>query len=167
MKRAVAAALLVAACHAQPAAAPHGNTPGDRLEAAAEVLGVVSDPARVDPAGLYARDTDRLCLVPDGAGAYRAGALVSYEGGQGCAASGMATRNGDRLDVTLGECRFSARFEGDRVSFPSELPAACQTACTGRATLAALAVERLSDSASEAAALHDAHGRALCDPPSR
>ncbi len=167
MKRSALAALLLAACHSQPAAAPRGNTPGDRLEAAAEAAGVVSDPARVDPAGLYARDTDRLCLVPDGAGAYRVGALISYDGGGGCAASGTATRSGDRLEVAFGDCRFAARFEGDRVTFPAEVPSACNTACTGRATIAALAVERLSDSASEAAALHDAHGQAMCDPRSR
>ncbi len=163
MRVAPVAALLLAACHVQPSANPRGNTPGDQLEAAAEAAGVVADPARVDPAGLYARDTDRLCLVPTGAGAYRAGALISYDGGQGCAASGTATRNSDRLDVAFGECRFAARFEGDRVSFPAELPPACADACTGRATLAALNVGRLSDSASEAAALRDPHDRALCD----
>ena len=158
------AAFLLAACHAQPAAAPRGTTPGDRLEEAAQAAGVVSDPAKTDPTGLYARDTDQVCLVPTGAGAYRVGALISYDGGQGCAASGTATRVGDRLDLTLGDCRFAARFEGDRVSFPAELPSACDATCTGRATLAALSAERLSDSPAEAAALRDPKGRALCDP---
>ena len=143
---------------------PPPRTPGDQLESAAEAAGVVSDPARVDPAGLYARDTDRVCLVLDGAGAYRAGALISYDGGQGCAASGTATRSGDRLNVAFGHCRFAARFEGDRVSFPAELPASCAAVCTGRATLAALSAERLSNSPAEASALRDPHGRALCDP---
>ena len=164
MRLVLVTALSLAACHAAPSAPPRGNTPGDRLETAAEAAGVVHGPALVDPIGLYARDTDRLCLAPDGAGTYRVGALVSYEGGQGCAASGTATRNGDRLEVALADCRFAARFEGDRVSFPAELPSACDAACTGRATLAALAVERLSDSPAEAAALRDGKGRALCDP---
>ncbi len=158
------AALLLAACHTAPSATPRRDTPGDQLETAAEAAGVVADPSRVDPIGLYAHDTDRLCLVPADAGAYRVGALVSYDGGQGCAARGTATRSGDRLDLTLAECRFTARFEGDRVSFPAELPAACDNACTGRATLVALSVERLSDSLAEASALRDQHGRALCDP---
>lgn len=156
------AALLLAACHAAPFATPRGTTPGDRLEAAAEATGLVTDPARVDPVGVYARDTDRVCVVPGGAGAYRVGALISYDGGQGCAASGTATRTGDRLDVRFGGCRFAARFEGDRVSFPAELPAACATVCTGHATLAALDVELLSDSPAEAAAVRDTKGQALC-----
>ena len=164
MRLAPIATLLIAACHAAPTSTPSGNTPGDRLEAAAEAAGVVTDPARVDPVGLYARYTDRICVVPGGAGAYRVGALVSYDGGLGCAASGTATRTGDRLAVRFGECRFAARFEGDRVSFPAELPATCASLCTGHATLAALDVDRLSDSPAEAMALRDPNGQALCAP---
>lgn len=158
------AALLLAGCHAAPSAAPRGTTPGDGLEAAAEAAGLVTDSARVDPVGVYARDTDRVCVVPGGAGAYRVGALISYDGAQACAAIGTATRTSDRLDVRFGECRFAARFEGDRVSFPAELPAACAALCTGHATMAALDVERLSDSPAEAAALRDPKGTALCAP---
>lgn len=165
---AVAAAVLVAGCGDRHRAAPRGDTAGDRLEAAAVARGVVADPARVDATGLYAAGEDRLCVVPRAAGAagYRIGMLVRYDEAQGCTARGTAERTGDRLDVELGggagECRFAARFEGDRIVLPADLPPACDRVCTGRASLAALAVERLSDGAAEAAAQRDAGGHPLC-----
>ncbi|MGI4730832.1 MAG: hypothetical protein ACRYFW_03660, partial [Janthinobacterium lividum] len=127
--------------------------------------GVIADPARADPVGLYARENDRMCVVPGESGAYRVGVLVSFDDAPGCTARGSATRVGDRLDVALGEagsCRFTARFEGDRIVFPAQLPDGCDRRCTGRASLAALAVDRLSDGVAEAGAQRDGAGRPLC-----
>ena len=158
----VAFALLLAACSAQPAAAPKPKPTS--LEAAAIAAGVVPDPNATDPVGLYARDTDRLCVAPGGGGGFRIGMTVSYDDQQGCTGSGSATRRGELLSVRLGEgdCRFDARYEGDRIVLPGALPEACQALCRGRASLAGLSVERLSESASEAGALRDAKGRVLC-----
>ena len=166
---ALLAATLIASCH-QPHPAPgHGTTPGDRLEAAAQAAGVVADPAHADPVGLYGRDGDRLCLVPrngqDKRAVYGVGLLVRYDDGQGCTARGNAVRSGERLDLDLDgdPCRFTARFEGDRIVLPAELPASCDRRCTGRASLAALDVERLSDGIAEAMAQVDGSGHALCN----
>ncbi|WP_174280687.1 hypothetical protein, partial [Sphingomonas bacterium] len=123
--------------------------------------GLVADPARAVLAGLWANDTDRLCIVPTG-DALRLGASVDYGEGQGCAASGTVERHGDRLRVRFGDCRFDAGFDGERISFPAELPDACARTCTGRASLTALTVERLSESVSEAATLRASDGRNLC-----
>lgn len=158
MKRAAALGLLLTACH--PAAPRAADTPGDRLEAAARRAGLIAD-ASASPVGLYARENDRLCVTPTATG-LRVGALVRFDDGQGCVARGSATRDGDRLRVSFGACRFDARFDGDRVVFPAALPPSCNASCTGRATLTALAVDRLSQSVAEAAALTDPHGAPLC-----
>lgn len=137
------------------------DTPGGRLEAAAVARGLVTDVAKAGLTGLWANDTDRLCIVPAGK-ALRLGASVDYGDGQGCAAAGVAERRGDRLSVRFGDCRFDAPVAGERILFPAALPAACARLCEGRASLAALAVERISDAQSEAATLRAPRGRLLC-----
>lgn len=151
-------ALALAACERAPSGAV---TAGDKLEAAAIARGLVSDPDRADPVGSWAQGEDRVCVVPQGQ-AYRIGAAVDFGEGQGCIASGTAERSGAQLRVRLSGCAFKAGFDGERIVFPPELPASCARLCTGRATLSALAVERLSTSASEAAMMRATNGRPLC-----
>lgn len=173
MRAALAATLLaLSACGdaEQPAATP---APGHPLEQAAIERGLIPDPARAEPTGLYARDTDRLCVVPLGDGAegeggdaarYSIGAFVDYGEGLRCAASGQATLSADRLSIALGdgECRFDALFDGDRIAFPADLPDACRAFCDDRASLSAVQVERLSDSRAEAGAFRLPDGRRPC-----
>jgi hypothetical protein len=65
--------------------------------------------------------------------------------------------------VRLGEgCAFVASLDGDTIAFPAVLPGACDTMCEGRATLAALAAARLSDSVSEATRVEGSDGAPLC-----
>lgn len=154
--------LLLAGCD-DVREAPRTDTPGARLEAAAVAQGLVIDPARATLAGSWARDTDRLCVVGPEGGEQRIGAVIDYGEGQGCSGGGAVRRSGDRLRVDLGgECRFDARFDGERIVFPADVPSACALFCRGRASLAALNVERLSDSASEAATLRGRDGETLC-----
>lgn len=156
--RAVALLLVLTACgRAEPAA----DTPGARLEAAAVARGLVPDPASGSLVGSWASDTDRLCVAPAG-DRLRVGVVVDYGEGQGCAGSGTAERKGDRLMLTMGQCKFDARYDGERVVFPAALPDACAALCTGRASLSALSVARLSESASEAATLRAPNGWLLC-----
>lgn len=156
--RVIALALLLTACQR---AAPAADTAGARLEQAAVARGLVPDPNGGTLTGSWASDTDRLCIVPNGAQT-RIGASVDYGEGQGCAASGTIDRQGDQLRVRFGACRFDARYDGERISFPANLPAACESPCTGRASLTALTVARLSESASEAATLRGVNGQLLC-----
>jgi hypothetical protein len=137
------------------------DSAGARLEAAATRAGLVADP-KGSIEGSWARDTDRLCVVDSGNGTSRIGATVDYGEDQGCTASGTVSRSGDRLRVAFAGCRFEARFDGDRIRFPADLPKDCETLCTGRASLAALSVDRLSESRSEAGALRSAKGVLLC-----
>jgi hypothetical protein len=158
------ALLLLAACHgADPKPAATAPAP-QGLEAAAIQAGVVTDPASTDITGLYATESDRVCIVPS-ATAYRIGVFVDYDEQQNCGGSGTVTRAGETLHVTLdgdGGCSFDARFDGDRIVFPARVPDACQKVCMGRASVAALDASRLSESVSEASTLRDAKGRLLC-----
>lgn len=134
------------------------------LETAAIAAGVIPDPVGVDLTGLYARDTDRVCIVPARQG-FAIGIFVDYGDQQLCSAAGTATKLGETLTVTLAGapgCAFDARFEGDRVVLPGALPAACAKLCSGRASMTALDVRQLSDSVSEAQTMRDSKGKLLC-----
>jgi hypothetical protein len=158
VKAGVALFLLLAGC----GEAPPEPAAGVRLEQAAIAAGIVGDPAQASIAGAWAREGDRICVVPGEGTATRIGALVDYGDGQGCAAAGTVERHGERLDIRFGGCRIVARFDGERIALPAEVPAACDRLCSGRATLAALTVERQSGSVTEAATLRAPGGQTLC-----
>ena len=152
--------LALAACAPEGTASNVSYAPD--LETAAIERGLVRDPATRDIVGLYARDTDRLCIVPDGGG-YRGAAYVDYGDGIACSGRGPVTRSGDKLRLALGEdCAVDAVFDGDRITFPAQVPQGCRALCSGRASFAALGVARLSGSVAEAAAMRDGRGRLGC-----
>ena len=159
------ALLALVACHdSQPA--PQASSTPTSLEAAAIEAGIIADPANTDPTGLYSRDRDRICVVPS-ATAFRIGIYVDYGDTYYCSGQGEATRAGETLHVELANapgCNFDAAFDGDRIVVPGRLPDACRKACSPRASLSGLSVERMSDSPSEASALRDGKGRTLCAP---
>ena len=142
------------------------------LESAAIERGLVSDPDESDLTGLYARDTDRVCVVRD-RDSYRIGAFVDYGDGLSCTGTGTVSRAGEALSVTLTgpktkngvgvTCSFDARFDGEHIRFPATVPPDCAKFCGPRASFAALSVERLSSSAAEARALRSAEGKRLCE----
>ncbi|MCP8889619.1 hypothetical protein [Sphingomonas faeni] len=156
MKRVLLLALVLCACGREPSNVV-ADSAGARLEAAAETAGIVPDP-NAPLQGSWARDTDRVCVVGTEKTA-RIGVSVDYGEDQGCAASGTVERSGDALKLAFGACKFDARFDGDRIVFPSEIPEACDTLCTGRASLAAVTVDRISESPSEASTLRSTGGR--------
>ena len=165
MRAVVGAALMLAACSpdtpSQQSAKPVRD--GD-LESAAIARGIISDPDNVQLAGLYARDSDRLCIVPDGLG-YRIGVFVDYGDPIVCSGTGKVNRADETLHIELGRdggCSFDASFENGRIEFPGRVPDGCERLCSSRASLAGLTVSRLSRSLSEAHALRDSHDRSLC-----
>ncbi|WP_445193190.1 hypothetical protein ACT009_04610 [Sphingomonas sp. Tas61C01] len=161
MRAIVIAALLLAGC-GDRAGQTQADTPGARLESAAREAGLVPGGETASLVGSWGRDTDRLCVVPGSGGDYRVGAVVDYGEGQSCAAAGTAARSGGRLDIRFGACRFAARIDGDRIVFPAELPVECERVCAGRASLAAVTVDRISASAAEASTLRLGTGKPLC-----
>ena len=158
--------LALAACGGgQLQGAKNDSQPQD-LETAAIERGLVRDPSDTGLTGLYARDTDRVCIVQKGS-SYRIGAFVDYGDGLSCTGTGAVTRAGETLSVKLTgkggvTCIFDARFTGDRITFPANVPPECAKFCSQRASFAALDVERLSESAAEARALRSAEGKRLC-----
>ncbi len=86
--RALALALLLAGCSGAQQPAGNAQVPQD-LESAAIERGMVRDPKDSEIAGLYARDTDRVCIVGDESG-YRIGAFVDYGDRITCSGSGSA-----------------------------------------------------------------------------
>ena len=156
--RSLALLLFLASC---TQAEPAQDTPGMALEQAAIARGLVPDPQRGTLHGSWASETDRMCILPAGL-TLRIGASIDFGEGQACAASGEVERNGETLRVRFGECRFDARFDGERITFPPTLPPACERLCSGRASFTALVVERVSDSTSEAAMLRGPNGQLLC-----
>ena len=133
------------------------------LESAAIERGLIRDPDDSDLTGLYARDTDRICVVRKGSD-YRIGAYVDYGDRITCSGTGTVERNGETLKIALGGegCTFDAHYDGDRIKFPGILPDACKPLCARRASFTGLEATRLSESAAEAAAMRDASGRRLC-----
>ena len=161
-------AALLAACGSRPAASTADNVASaPDLETAAIAAGVITDPASTDITGLYARDTDRICVIPDRLN-FRIGAYVDYGPNQSCSGTGTATRAGETLHVRFDEadgCEFDARYEGDRITFPGRLPDSCQKLCRGRASFAALDGQLLSNSLAEASTLRGGKGKLLCAVP--
>jgi hypothetical protein len=167
MKRwaALTLVLMAGACSQAPEPAAKTEKPAPTgLEAAAIEAGVIADPKSTDITGLYTRETDRVCVVPS-ATAYKVGIYVDYGDQQSCGGSGTVTRSGETLRLDFPDaagCTFDVRFEGDRLVFPGRVPDACTKLCSQRASIAGLAVDRLSDSVSEASTLRDGRGRLLC-----
>lgn len=158
---AIAVILLLCACGRQPATEQESGA-GAALERAARASGMVPDPTRVVPTGVYGSGEDKVCVVPQGGGQYRVGASVDLGEQQRCAGRGTA-RGRDKLDVRMGGgCDFVASLDGDTIAFPAVLPGACDTMCEGRATLAALSATRLSESVSEATRVAGSDGKPLC-----
>jgi hypothetical protein len=122
--RVLAALLLLLGACSGPSPPPTNAVQPQDLESAAIERGLVRDPKDRELVGLYARDTDRICMVRSG-NEYRVGAFVDYGDGVTCSGSGKVTRVGETLHVELGgegTCGFRARFDGDRIQFPGTVP---------------------------------------------
>lgn len=159
MRLIVAAVLALGACSQQETPA---DTPGARLEAAANAAGMIADPRAGSLVGSWARDTDRMCVVPAEKGALSVGISVDYGPGQQCAGRGTAVRAGEAVRFAFGDCRIEARFDGDSLVFPATVPDVCESLCHGRASIASLRVERIGSSLSEATMMRDPGGKPLC-----
>ena len=165
MRAALALLLALSACNGVTAPPENAAVPQD-LEVAAIERGMVRDPGDTEIAGLYSRDTDRVCIVPDGQG-YKIGAFVDYGDRITCSGTGTVSRVGEKLRIELGpdgedRCGFDARFDGEKIYFPGNVPDACAKLCARRASYAGLDVSRMSESVAEASAMRDSSGRQLC-----
>jgi hypothetical protein len=157
------AVLLLAGCGGERAGTGTDAPAGLALETEARARTMVADPAKLSPVGVFGSDSDRLCALPvDGTRRYRVGASVDYGEGQRCVARGTVSGSG-RLAIDFGDgCAFDAVQDGTGVRFPAVLPAACDSRCQGRASLAALRVAPISDAPAEALRTRGSDGKLLC-----
>ncbi len=126
--RALALVLLLTACSGGGQGSGNAQAPQD-LESAAIERGLVRDPDDSDLTGLYARDTDRICVVRSGS-KYRIGAYVDYGDRITCSGSGTVERSGETLKVTLGKdgCNFEAPLRRRPHQIPRRAPRRLQEA---------------------------------------
>lgn len=164
MRAALALVLALAGC-SQGGETSNAVQASAHLERAAVERGLVRDPDEMRLAGLYARDTDRVCVRPRSGETARIGVFIDYGDGITCSAAGSVRQEGEALHLRLGRaesCAFEARFDGTAIRFPGTVPAGCTSLCAKRASLSGLEVSLLSESDAEAKALRDAGGRRLC-----
>ncbi len=150
MKRALFALALLSACSDEPAsitdaeAAVAGNTDdsvGQALDKAAVDTGLIPGESKIAFEGSFERRSDlgadRFCAVADGDD-YRVGLLTVYGADSQCEARGSASRNGEKVTITLNgkdECRFIAHFDGIELTLPGVLPDGCASYCSDRASI--------------------------------
>lgn len=162
MRETLLAAIVLLSCGCERTAPRNADAAAGRaMEAAARGAGLI-DTAR-GASGVYASGDDRICVMQRATGArFRIGVSVDYGDGQRCVGRGTAVGREDLALDLGGDCRFHATHDGERLTFPAHVPAACARQCQGRATFDALSVERLSEAAGEAERLRGADGGLLC-----
>lgn len=119
------------------------------LDAAAIEAGVITDPDALDLAGSFAdtggTGSDAFCASGTRAAGYKVGALVTFGSSSQCEAQGTAALQGEqvRIDFTrngegdpMSGCSFTARFDGNAVAVPGNLPGGCASACSDRGSFA-------------------------------
>lgn len=120
------------------------------LEQAAVDSGVVAEADGLSPVGLYRQrheaGLDSLCIIEGRNGATRFGLEAAFGRGIACHGQGTLTWSDDRLMLTFAgsACRIEAEYEGDRVTFPGAVDAACNHLCTERGSLEGVSFPRVS-----------------------
>lgn len=118
------------------------SAPPSRLEQAAIEAGVIPDIRNVTLSGAFERQSelgiDRFCAVGSDERGYQIGMLAVFGPESKCEGLGEAQRTGETINITLDSketCRFDASFDGVELQLPGDLPEACLSYCSPRATL--------------------------------
>lgn len=123
---------------------------GSALEQTAIDAGLVAESDALSPIGLYRQrheaGLDSLCIVEGKDGETRFGLEATFGRGVDCHGQGTLVRSGDRLMLTFAgsACRIEAAYEGDQVTFPGTIDAACSHLCTERGSLEGVSFPRVS-----------------------
>ena len=161
MKKSLIALSLLAGCG--------GGDPDTGNRATAESSPTRTAVATAGLTGLYEGGAparpNQLCVIDKGAGNSRFGLIVWSEGVNSCAGVGQAVREGATLRLQMqGDetCEIAARFEGDTVILPSEIPSGCSYYCAAGASLAGARLTRAGSAAEDAMKAKDFAGDPLC-----
>jgi hypothetical protein len=174
MKRAIAlCCLMLAGCSETQAGADADAVTA--LDAAAIEAGVIADPDAIDLAGSFAdvggTGSDAFCARGDRDDGYDVGVLVTFGATSQCEAQGTAALRGEQARISLtrngkgkpvGDCSFTARFDGNGLALPGSLPAACQAVCSDRASLAGASFALVEPGDAAAGAARGRAIKALC-----
>ncbi len=120
------------------------------LEQAAVDAGVVTQADGLPPVGLYRRrheaGLDSLCIVSGKDRETRFGLEAVFGEGISCRGRGTISGTGNRLTVAFAgsACRIEVEYDGDRVTFPGAVDAACSHLCTERGSLEGVSFPRVS-----------------------
>ncbi len=123
---------------------------GSTLEQTAIDAGLVAEADTLSPVGLYRQrheaGLDSLCVVGGKGGETRFGLEATFGRGVDCHGRGTLVRSRDRLMLTFAgsACRIEVTYEGDQVTFPGTIDAACSHLCTERGSLEGVSFPRVS-----------------------
>jgi hypothetical protein len=139
------------------------------LEALATESGVIGEDETSEPYGSYGRvydgGQDRLCVLPEGAGAsYKFGVEVRIGDEEYCRGKGSARRAGNLLIFRFagGRCTITARYEGDRIVMPGAVDRGCASLCSTRGSFAGVIFPRIATDVGAARGVADNDGAPLC-----
>lgn len=138
------------------------------LEDAAMNSGIVVDPAKVSPIGLYTHrheaGRDSLCIAPAGEGEMTFGMEAVFGESNRCIGRGKVRTAGDKLifHFRRSTCLIIGIYDGDRVSLPGALDVNCADLCVDRASFEGVSFPRTSSDAAAARTARDRDGKSLC-----
>ena len=108
----------------------------------------------------------QLCMVQRDGSPTGFGLVTWGTGDANCSGSGVAVRDGARLQLQLDgdqNCTLEARIEGGRVTMPGEVPEACQRYyCGPGARLTGVQFDKTGGTEADAARARDLVGDPLC-----
>jgi hypothetical protein len=109
---------------------------------------------------------NQLCMIARDGGNTGFGFVAWSSGDPSCSASGVAQRDGNRLRLLLDgdqSCALEARIDGGRVTFPTNVPEACQRYyCGPGAQMAGVQFDKVGGGEADALRATDLVGDPLC-----
>lgn len=109
---------------------------------------------------------NQLCMI-EREGRSTFGFVAWGEGDKSCSASGIATPDGDRLQLRLDgdeSCTLDARLDGRRVTFPDNIAAECaRYYCGDGVEMTGITFDKVGGEEADARRATDLVGEPLCD----
>lgn len=138
------------------------------LEEAAIDSGAIPDLGQLSLAGRYEQSSelgaDKFCAVGDGKD-YKIGIVAAFGPTAQCEGQGRATLSGETVRIELsGEenCSFEASFDGVEIRMPGNVPEACASYCSDRASLAGVSIPLVEEGDAAAERIRGREIEKLC-----
>lgn len=116
-----------------------GDAAGAALDAKAIQIGILPDPQKTEFAGRFETrgdiGVDKFCAVKRSGNSFDVGFLSVSGSESKCEGTGIATLDGENVVISLsgrGDCKFTARYDGLELRYPSVIDAGCASYCSDR-----------------------------------